>query len=197
MMRRGASDEGFTLLELMIAMIVGLMVLGVTYLILTSMSTSAKRIEIATQEDRSVSDSMLTLTRYLRELHSINHAEDNSIDFTADYNNDSVLDRFVIYIDSQNRLMEQVYNPLTNTLKFQRVLASNVRNKTEGRALFTYYKAINSPAYGDSGYTPPKDGERLTKTQLVTVELSLMNPKGPAHGVYRVKTEVYLRNKLY
>lgn len=190
-------DAGFTMPELVVAMVVGLLVLGVAYSAMDSARAGFQRVDSAAQENRYISSSILVWTRYARELHNIYRAEDYLIDFTADVDNDGKLDRLLYQIDADNQLTETVSDPNTGTTIGTRVLARGVRNKTDGRPMFRYWKSVGVPAVGNPAYSPPRDGERLTKTQLISFELSVHIEGGATHPPQRAKTDVFLRNRLF
>lgn len=197
MRARVHEEAGFSMIELVVAMTVGLLVLGVAYVVMDGARTTADRVYSGAQENRYAAGAIDKISRYGRELHNIYRAEDYLIDFTADYNNDGNLDRFVYQIDSQNRLLETISNPNTGQELGRRFLAENVRNRIDGVPLFRYWKSVDVPAAGNAAYSPPKDGERLTKSQLLSIELAVRVKGGPEHGTQRLRTDVFLRNRLY
>lgn len=186
MMRRAGrgSDEGFSLVELMVASVVGMLVLAVAYLIFNAMYSGFKDVQDNTVESRGAAEAMAFMTRYIRGMQSPTSMSGNQMSFSVDVNNDGVLETVSYSVSSAGTLNETIVS--TSTTKV-RPLATYVKNNSSTSPLFTYY--------GSSGATVPA-GVTTTQTAMVRVSITIQNTGTPAPAPYSTYTNVYIRNKL-
>lgn len=186
------NDSGYSLVELLVATSIGVIVLGVVFMVLQASFRSFEVVDTTTKETSAARDSLDATSRLLREAEDIIHAEDYAVEFTADYDDDHLLEYLRFEAKADGTFTQTVRNTPAGSVVFKRVIASNCRNVALGQPVFAYYRAIGIPALPDASFSPPKDGDRLTKTTIVDISLLVQDPARPS--VLTGKTAVTLRN---
>jgi len=189
---RVSRNAGFTLVELTVAMTVGLLVMGAAYTMLDTGMRSATFVTQSTARNRAAGLSVDLLSRTTREMVSFIHAEDYSVEFTADWDNDRLMDDVKYWVDSQKQLHVLVKDFTTGQTKYSKVMASNIVNVTDGVPMFGYYQSVGVVAAGDVSFSPPRDGDRLTKTKIVRI--TVLTRETGTTTTQTQSTDVFLRN---
>ncbi len=184
-------DSGFTVAELAVAMIVGLIVLGVVYFIFESALGAIRRVDEDTVASRHASESIHVTSKFAREMTVIERAANNTIRIQTDRNDDGVEERVTYALDGSGNFTEAVTN-MTSGATTTTILARNVKNASLGEPVFRYFKAINTEAVpAGTG----EGGERLNLTKILRITL-ITDVSDQAPAPFRVTTDVTLRNSL-
>lgn len=199
-------DAGFSLAELMVAMSLGLVILGVVYFIFESSLTSYRLVDETSQATRAASYAMHQMTRYVRETQAIEPqtggwqggAGDYTLRYRADRDDDGEFEQVYYYLDAENRLIEQVDEFPLGTSTEARVLATGVRNAEVSNPLFRYYRMITATGTVECTAGPSgMDGGRLTGTKVVRITLVVDVDPSKRPEPFSARSDVYLRNPLY
>ena len=184
------NKRGFTLIELMMSMFIGLLILGgmVTFFVSQSRTYTAHTIQIDTlQEARSVMRILLTDIRlagykkYGASFNGIAAATDKSIRILADLDQDGLT-------TGSNEDITITYNPNTAILtRNSDVLCENASNMS-----FSYMLADGSVT------SAPTD---LTQIREITLNLSirsrLIDPTTMTYKVFDLNSNITPRNLAY
>ena len=185
-------NAGFTLVELTVSMTIGLLVMGAAYTMLNTAMRSATFVNQSTTRTRSAGHGVDLISRNAREMVSFIHAEDYSAEFTCDWDNDRRMDDVKFWVDSQKKLNILVKDFTTGQTKYSKVLATNVVNVTDSVPMFGYFRSVGVVAAGDASYSPPRDGDRLTKTAIMRI--TVLTRETGTTTTQKESTDVFLRN---
>ncbi|MFA5843382.1 MAG: hypothetical protein WC971_00970 [Coriobacteriia bacterium] len=193
--RHARRDGGFSALELTIASTIGLLVLSAAYMMLDTSLHAFNAVDANTRQSREVGATLHQMARTLRETMDIADAQDYSIRFSADSNDDGIMESITYALDGTTRRLTVTVRLLNSpyTLLQQRTMASNVRNVSLSQPLFSYWESVGTTAVPDPSFTPPKNGDRLTRTHIITVRVSTQTT-GAVPTVFEDSTDVFLRN---
>lgn len=189
------SDGGFTLIELIIASVVGLLVLGASYLLFETGMIAFRDINNTTTQTRTAEVAVTRISRPLREGVGFTKARDYEVEFTAESNNptaDRQLQRWRFYQSSgSTNLMVDVssYNTTTSawTTAPPAVVGDGIRNITQGVPLFAYYSAVNVPITGS-------EADKAKGVKIVHLRIIEQAITTPLPAPYQIDTEIFLRN---
>lgn len=195
-------EAGLTLVELSIAMVVGSMVLAAVYGFMYSGNTGARVTSRIATDNRSVGHSLDDMSRLIRESQKRIHAEDYYLEITADPNNDGILDNVQYTLGTDGRLMRKIQNQAQTVTVSNVMVADNLNNRALGHPLFLYYqfKSPNGNASqdvtcaADASFSPPKDGDRLTKSSVITIDPSAESDPTSGRPAFDARTDIFLRN---
>lgn len=197
-------EAGFTLTELLTTLVLGLIVLGVSYMLMFAGNGGSRTATDLSSNDRSVGQSMDDMTRLIRESQRRLHAEDYFLEITADPNNDGILEDVQYRLGTDGKLWRKVQNQAQTVTLSNAVVAMDLNNLNvqPPQPLFLYYisksptgnPSLDVTATPDSAYNPPKDGDRLTKCAIITINPIAASDPSAAQAYFNVKTDIFLRN---
>jgi prepilin-type N-terminal cleavage/methylation domain-containing protein len=196
---QGHDQAGFSLIELMVALAVGFMLLGIVYNIFLTSLGNFDRVEETTRVSRAGGQAMHVMTRYMREAQAIEWAGDNDITLRADWNDDGMQEEHRYYVDAQGRL-RVLRTDLQTGDTTEITLAENVVNDST-EPIFRYFR-INDAGdlvecvADDIGGGVMANGDRNRGTDLLQIEVFLDLDETTAPEAYRAATDLYLRNDL-
>ena len=121
-------DDGFSAPELLIASVIGLIVLGLAYLIFETSLRQFNRVDAFTQQSRAAAQVVGRISKPLREASHLDVADDYEIQFDADWNDDGSLEvlDYSPPAGSNSMLLAITKGGATTT----QTLASNVVNRS-------------------------------------------------------------------
>jgi len=188
-------DDGFSLSELMIALVLGLMLLGIVYLVLETGLGNYDRLEVHNQASRDGGRATEITMRYVREVQNIVYAGDARLDIEADWDDDGVSEaiRFIYTASAGGGTYYIVRADTSDGIDAATgvSIASYVRN-TVSEPVFTYYEYDNTGALIDlTGES--ETGDRLS-ADVIRFQLLLDVDTSDSVGVHSVDVEIYLRN---
>ncbi len=188
------NEAGFTLAELTVAMTLGLVFLGIVYTVLSAGSAGARHVDENARASRQAGKAMHSISKFVREMETMYSPAGNyTLKYTADRDDDGVLETVTYSIDGQNRLIETVAEMAGGT-PTTRVLAEHVRNAQLGVPMFRYWATQSREATPNAmGF----DGDRLSGTKMMTLTIVTDVDTANRPPAYRVTTDVTLRNALY
>jgi prepilin-type N-terminal cleavage/methylation domain-containing protein len=178
---RGPRDEGFTLAELLVAVTLFVVALGVAYMALQSL---AKANEVAMQEAtfaRSITYPIDQFQKYAMQREAIAYADDYAVRFYEDPHNNGTPDLVSFWADNTGRFNKSIQRVDVNRAPVgaaeRAVLSSENANMAAGQPLFTYYTK-----YGDvpiaTTSTVPATADRVRITIVAKYGQSTMQSSG-------------------
>lgn len=183
-------DDGFSLVELMTILVVGFIVLGLSYLIFESSMRLFRNVEGTTVQNRSAASSVARMTKPMREMQRMSRGRDYEVEFLADKNDDGVLERVSYSMAaSSTDLVETTAHPNTGEATTTYTVADNVRNRMLSEPLFEYFDSYNVSIAGP-------DAARLTRTTHIELHVITQQRTTPLLAPVVVDTMVFLRNPL-
>lgn len=187
-----ANEQGMSLVELSVAMTVGLLVMGAAYTMMSATDKGSTIVTARTQQTRDAAQSIDSLSRFLRETVDLVHAKDYAVQFTCDFDRDGQLEDLTYTAASNGELTRVVRNANSGVVESTRVIATGLRNNADSTPVFRYYRSLDQTAAADGSYSPPQDGDRLTKTTLIRITV-VTRGEGSTED-YTQTTDVFLRN---
>lgn len=186
---RTADDAGFTAAELLFAAMLGLMVMTVAYIMFETALKSFQQIEVQTTASRSAAHAANMMAKPIREMQPSTISSDYAVRFLADNNDDGdpEWNRFYIEPGTTRLIRETQGAAFGSTVDTPVVVADNVYNQVEGVPLFTYFR--------EPGGEPLPPAERRANTKVIRLVVLTRGPGKPLPPLYRLETDVYLRNK--
>jgi prepilin-type N-terminal cleavage/methylation domain-containing protein len=182
-------DSGFTLAELLVAMVLFGVVLGVSYVALGALTKAG---EVAAQDAtfaRNITYPIDQFQKYLMQNQSIRYADAYRLEFWIDQHDNGTPDLVSFWVDSSGRFYKgiQQYNGTTPVGVAQTaVLSIDNANIAMGRPLFTYYTK-----YGDAPITNastiPANADRVRIAIVAKYRTNTMESSGM----------VTFRNRIY
>lgn len=184
-----AADDGMSVIELVVASIIGLMVLTVAYLVFETGMKGFRQVENQTIASRTAAQAMLVMERPIREATGFGTGEmsANKLTFHADINDDKQFETVTFAISGTNLMMSR---SATDTPK---PVINDIANGKMGVPLFTYFRDVGSPL---TSLKSDETTSGVTKIIRITV---VTQPSKPSTGAadppsYTVQTDIYLRN---
>jgi prepilin-type N-terminal cleavage/methylation domain-containing protein len=193
------AEAGFSLIELMVALAIGFMLLGIVYNIFLTSLGNFDRVEETTRVSRAGGQAMHIMTRYMREAQTIEWAGDNEIIVRADWSDDGTQEEHRYYVDGAGRLKIVRIN-LQDGSTTEITLAENVVNDS-AQPIFRYFR-INDAGdleecdADDLGGGVMANGDRNRGTDLLQIAVYLDVDESTPPEPYRAATDLYLRNDL-
>lgn len=179
------TEDGFSLAELLVAIIVGSMVLGAGYLLIQTGYKSFRDIENTTTQTRDAGTVMDTVSRDLREGTGLTKADPYEIEFLADADDDGIIERWRFYIDAGSSLVKRDrIDAATNGVQRTDTIARFVRNRINGVPVFTYYAAPGQSLSGTA----------TVNAHLVHMKVITQRQVPPIPVPYTAELDVFLRN---
>lgn len=183
-----AEDEGFSIIELIIAATIGVMVLVAAYMLFETGMKGYRQVEYTTVADRNAAQAMSLVDRPIRELQQMTRAGDYEMQFMADTNDDEGLERVRIYLPAGTTtlLMDKASSSGADTVTT--TIADKIRNRTTGEPVFSYFRSVGSPPMSN-------ETSRVMFARVVRIAVVTWADSTPTPPPYRVNTEVFLRNR--
>jgi type II secretory pathway pseudopilin PulG len=179
----GASqrDEGFTLAELLVAVTLFMIALGVAYMALQAL---VKANEVAMREStfaRSITYPIDQFQKYAMQRESIAYADSYTVRFYEDPHNNGTTDLVSFWADSTGRFYKSIQQVDTNKALIgtaqTAILSTDNVNVASAQPLFTYYTK-----YGDvpiaTTSTVPATADRVRITIVAKYGDSTMQSSG-------------------
>ena len=179
-MKQNKNNSGFTLVELLVASVLLLIILGVFSLFTTSFFQSYQMSFDKNLALGEAQDSMRRVIRLIRETktseigaYPLEVANDQEIIFYGDSDNNGISERIRFFLTGTT-LKQGTIKPTGNPLSYPtqnetiQILSDHVRNNTI--PIFYYYNG-NWPA--DTQNNPLAPADRLLKTRFVTLRLKI------------------------
>jgi hypothetical protein len=178
-------EDGFSLAEMLVAITVGFLVLGVAYLLLETGLKGFRDIENNTAQSRALADSLERIAKPLREGTGVSTASPYELTFVADGDDDGAIERYRFYMAAgSTNLMEDIGDPISGAAT-QTVTVSNiVRNRVTNVPLFTYFEGMDESLSGTTTVT----------ANLVHLKITVQRQTTPPPSPYSGELDVYLRN---
>ena len=193
------AEAGFSLIELMVALAIGFMLLGIVYNIFLTSLGNFDRVEETTRVSRAGGQAMHVMTRYMREAQTIEWAGDNDITLRADWNDDGAQEEHRYYVDGQGRLKIVRTNLQTGDTTEITLAESVVNDSTQ--PIFQYFRITDAGdleecVAEDVGGGVMVNGDRNRGTDLLQIAVFLDIDESTPPEPYRAATDLYLRNDL-
>lgn len=171
------SNSALTLIELLVAILLFSAITGATVLMFATglkiWSSNKDRLDI--RQDGSLA--IEKMVRYLELASNITNAATNSITFSADVNNDSILDTVTIAFDDANKKLDGTINGATTTL------TPYVQDFN-----FSYCEADT-----EIPFKPPQPNTQAKRDSIRVIVLLLTMNKG--NDTATLSTSVFCRNQ--
>lgn len=178
-MRNLRNEHGFTLVELMWAMVLAVLLLGSVFSALqVGMRSSLLTSKTATFIDQGTS-AIRTMQKYIRQASLINEARSDYLRISVEKpSGENVYDTYEYYIQGN-----KLYQKINGT---PRVILENVCNTSLNKPLFRYY------GEGESEITDPSLVRSFTRAIKITLFIDdNLNKEPPS---IKIEETVYLRN---
>ncbi|HEY3317235.1 MAG TPA: hypothetical protein VGK50_02260 [Coriobacteriia bacterium] len=186
-------DDGMSIIELVIASVIGLLVLSVAYLIFETAMKGFSQVENQTLSGRTAAQSLQGMERPIREATAITTANSYDIAFLSDVNDDNSLEAVRFWIDAgSKRLMMQRANADHTASSTPAVVADNIQNRTLAVPLFAYFRDVGAPVKSLAAGETTGSVAKIVRLEIVT-QPPVTSASAPPS--YRVQTEIFLRNK--
>ncbi|TLM80337.1 MAG: prepilin-type N-terminal cleavage/methylation domain-containing protein [Actinobacteria bacterium] len=147
-MDRWRDDSGFTLTELIVALGLLLIVLGMAYLGLQVVYKSSQVSEIQSVQAREIGATLTFLEEIASQNLSIEAPTAYSVQFLTDRNNDDIRERHIISANADKTVVDQIWlvNNLgqNTTLRSTYTWSRNNANRALGVPLFHYYRSATT-----------------------------------------------------
>lgn len=182
-------EEGFSAAELLFASMLGLMVMTVSYLMFETAMKAFRQVEVQTTASNTAMRTSQWLSRPIREMQPPTTSSDYEIVFLADISGDDEVMEWVRYHvpAGSTRLLEETRAAQTGAATgTPRVVADNIQNRQLSVPLFTYYS--------DPASAPLAPEYRRAGTKVIRLVVLTRGPGLPEPPVYRLQTDVFLRN---
>ncbi len=177
-MKYNNSQTGFTLIEVLVASVIIIVIVGVFSLFATSFFQTYQFSFDKNMAVAEAQDSLRRITRLIREARTseigsypLVTANDQEIIFYGDYDNDGTAERIRFFLSGttlKQGIIEPVGTPPDYPVESEtvQILSDHIRNNAT--PLFYYY---NGDWPGDTQNNPLAPSDRLLKTRLVTFRL--------------------------
>jgi type II secretory pathway pseudopilin PulG len=179
-------EDGFSIAELLVAIVVGLLVLGAGYLLMETGLKSFRDIENTTSQAREAGNVLDTVSRDVREGTGITTADPYRLVLMADADDDGAIERWSFYFDDveTTHLKRDRIDPTTGLVTRSDTIATMLRNYADGVPLFTY---SSEPGVSLSG-------TQTGNATIVHVRPITQRQTTPLPPAYKANLDVYLRN---
>ncbi|MDI6717249.1 MAG: prepilin-type N-terminal cleavage/methylation domain-containing protein [Actinomycetota bacterium] len=174
-------EEGITLVELLVYCLIMVVLLGGAYVVYQGSEAIYSSTSSQADAQRSGRIAQAKLIKQLRMLESFEAANDYSISFRADVDNDNLWNAISYYLEN-----ERLYAKVDNGQAVE--LVSGVRNQALNQPLFTYYDQSGSMITTDTA-------SRKTKTQQIGVNLIIDDDINKPPSAFVLTSRVTLRNQ--
>jgi len=187
-------DEGFSLAELMVALIVGFVLLSIIYYVFEASLGNYDRIEAHTNASRAGATAADITSRYIREASRIDAADVDSIDITGDFDGDGVSEALRFITESSENgynfsiVRAATWLGLDDAEKV--VLAERIRNGgSSGEPIFSY-------SYFDESHNRivTTDPDDMLASDMITIRFVVDYDLDDSIDAHVATEEVFLRN---
>lgn len=184
---RFAADDGMSVIELVVASIIGVMVLTVAYLVFETGMKGFRQVENQTTASRTAAQAMLVMERPIREAN-IQSMGPNQLTLVADVNDDQQPETVTFWLQGSTNLMMRKNTGTTTTV------VNDLANGQMGVPLFTFFRDVGTPVTSLSAGETTVSVTKIVRVTIVT-QPSKLSTGAAAPPSYTVQTDIYLRNK--
>lgn len=183
------NDQGFSIAELLVAIVVGFLVLGAAYLIMETGAKSFRDIENSTIQGRAAADSLEQMAKPMREETGLSGTvggvpTDYDVQFLADGDDDGSLEQYHFFVNAGSTVLQETKTELQSGVATTTTVTNMLRNRLEGVPLFTYYSAPGSSLTGTATAT----------ARFVRMKVIVQRQTTPLPPEYTRELDVFLRN---
>jgi len=180
------NEIGFTLVELMLAILLMVVVVSMISMILINSSNTAKDIISITTSEIDARTAIYRTSKDIRELNNIELADKDNIKFTSNVDSDEDYETVTYYLLINESGYYDLYRKVNSDP--EKIIISNIISND----FFSYY-----PDLSENSLTAPVSESELRNIKIVKINIAVdQEESGGSNRTFRLETQITLRNKI-